>query len=76
MIKTMIQKHAIGTQYLTRGKHPRLCTITDFMTVTNSKGEIVKTYYESQHEFMGQIVIDRNVPHASVDMGVAKLEAA
>lgn len=64
------QKHPIGTQYYTRGKNPRLCTITDFMTVTNSKGEIIKTYYQSQHEFMGQIITYHEVPHASVAMGI------
>ncbi len=67
------QKHAIGTQYLPKAKHPRVCTITDFFTVTNKAGEVVKTYYESEHEFMGQIVKNREVCNATVDMGVFRL---
>jgi hypothetical protein len=61
----------IGTQYKTRGKFPRLCTVTDQLTVTNSKGEIVKTYYHSTHEFCGQLVTNTDVCDTTIAMGVS-----
>ena len=61
----------IGTQYKTRGKFPRLCTVTDQLTVTNSKGEIVKTYYHSIHDFCGQFVTNTDVCDTTIAMGVS-----
>ena len=60
----------IGTQYKTRGKHPNLCTVTEQLTVTNSKGEIVRIYYQSEHSFCGQIVVNADVVDASIAMGL------
>ena len=48
----------IGTKFKTRGKHPRLCTIVDIYTTTNSNNEIVKIEYLATHEFMGQNIRD------------------
>ena len=67
-------EYAIGTQYYTRGKHPRLCTIIDILKTYNSKGELVKTRYMSSHMFLGQVVIDHDVPQASVALGLVKGE--
>lgn len=61
----------IGTQYKTRGKHPRLCTVTEQLTVTNSKGKVVKTYYHATHEFLGQTITDFNVCDATIARGVS-----
>ncbi len=69
----MKQKFAIGTRFLSGGKNPRLSTVTDFMTVMNLRGEIVKTYYEAEHEFLGQVVREREVLETSVAMGVERL---
>lgn len=51
----------IGTQYTSRGKVKRVCTVVDQLTVTNAAGEVVKTYYKSSHEFMGQTIYEHEV---------------
>ena len=67
------QQYAIGTQYLPMAKHPRLSTVTDFLTVTNSAGEVVKTYYESTNECMGQTVTNHEVCAATIARGIFRL---
>jgi hypothetical protein len=59
----------IGKQYLTRGKAPRLCTVTDKHTTTNSDGEVVKVRYVSVHDFMGQHVVNLDVVRATILRG-------
>jgi hypothetical protein len=44
----------IGTQWRTRGKHPRRCTVIDILKTYNHEGTLVKTEYLSTHQFMGQ----------------------
>lgn len=63
-------KYKIGQQFKTRGKHPKLCTVTELLTLTNSKGEVVEIRYEAKHEFMGQIVTDYSVPETTIAMGL------
>jgi hypothetical protein len=65
-----LHQFPIGTQYTTGGKHPRLCVITEHMTVTNSRGEIVQTYYQASHEFCGQRVTDNNVCAVTIARGL------
>jgi hypothetical protein len=62
--------HTIGTMYKSRGKSPRVCTVTDILTTYNSKGELVKTRYVSTHEFMGQTVTEYDVPASAISMGL------
>lgn len=62
--------YAIGTKYKTRGKAPRICTVTDIYTTHNSAGEFVKTRYVATHEFMGQIVTDSDVCATTIAMGL------
>ena len=64
----------IGTEYLSSGKQPRLCTVTDKLTTTNSAGEIVKERYISTHKVWEQTVTNHDVVDASVAMGVDRLE--
>ncbi len=71
MTKQKKHRFPIGTQYKTRGKFPRLCTVTDQLTVTNSKGEIVKVFYTSEHEFCGQLVTNTDVCDTTIAMGVS-----
>jgi hypothetical protein len=66
-------KYPIGTKYKTAGKHPRICTVVDFIRLVNSKDEIVGWHYVSSHEFCGQTVKEYNVPEASVAMGIARM---
>lgn len=68
--------YAIGTQYKTRGKQPRLCTVVDILRTYNSANELVKTRYVAQHEFMGQVVTDRDVCATTIAMGLVGEEVA
>jgi hypothetical protein len=63
-------EYAIGTKYKTRGKHPKVCTITDIYKTYNSAGKLVKVRYEAQHEFCGQVVNDHDVCQATVALGL------
>ena len=67
-------KYPIGTKYLTRGKHPRLCTVTDIWKTYDSKGDLVHKRYVATHEFLGQTVTAVNLPEATVALGVLKLK--
>jgi hypothetical protein len=71
---TYPHRFSIGTQYLTRGKHPKLCTVTDTLVTINSKGQIVRTSYISTHEFMGQTVTEHDVCDATIAIGKARME--
>ena len=52
----------IGTQFMMRnGKTASLCTVTEQLTVTNSRSEVVSRYYEATHLFCGQPITDRNI---------------
>jgi hypothetical protein len=63
-------KFKIGQQYKTGGKHPKICTVIDIYKTYNSNGEMVKLRYVSQHEFCGQMVIDADVPEATIARGL------
>ncbi len=60
----------IGTQYMQRygkGKADfRICTVSDHMTLTNSKGEVVRRYYQAQHTFAGQLLTDPDVADTTI----------
>jgi hypothetical protein len=56
----------VGTQFMTSGKHPRLCTVTDIHTTTNLAGLVVKIRYVATHEFCGQTVTDSDVCDATI----------
>lgn len=62
-------KYQIGTTFATRGKHSKLCTVTDIHRTYNSQGELVKLRYVATHEFMGQVVTDYDVPETTIAMG-------
>lgn len=63
-------KYPIGTQYMTRGKHPNLCTVTDQLTTTNAAGDVIKIRYIATHDFCGQSVMDEDVLEIAVSMGL------
>ena len=67
-------KYPIGTQYLTRGKHPRLCTVTDIWKTYDSKGDLVRKRYVSTHDVLGQTVTDRDVVEVTIARGVQALK--
>jgi hypothetical protein len=60
----------IGTQFKTRGKHPRLCTVTDILRTYNSRDELVKVRYVASHDIIGQQVFDYDVCATTIKMGL------
>ena len=65
-----LHRFPIGTQYKTRGKHPRLCTVVEQLTTTDSNGEVVKRRYVSKHSFLDQDVFDYDVVETTIAMGL------
>ena len=65
-----VKEYAIGTKFKSRGKYPRECTIVDIYKTYNAAGELVKIGYVATHEFMGQIVTERDLPTASIARGL------
>lgn len=63
-------EYAIGTKFITGGKAKRACTVTDILKTYNSAGELVGTRYVATHEFMGQIVTDRDVCSVTIAKGL------
>ena len=62
----------IGTQYRTRGKSPRLCTVTDIWRTYNAAGELVRVRYVADYEFLGQTISDCDVVETTIAMGEIK----
>lgn len=61
--------YPIGYEFtLKRGKKGILThlTVVDYLTTTNSKGEIVKFCYVTEHEFLSQKVRDYDVCHVTI----------
>jgi hypothetical protein len=59
----------VGDTYMTRGKHPRTCTVQDVLYTYNSKGELVHIRYVTSHELMGQTVVEHDVREITIMMG-------
>ena len=52
----------IGTQYTRNtGKRRDVCTVVDQLTLTNSKGEVLRRSYVTAHPFCGQQVTEHDV---------------
>ena len=62
--------YPIGQQYLTRGKAPRLCTVTDIYRTYNHTGDLVRVRYVSTHRFLGQTITDHDVATATIARGI------
>jgi len=65
--------YAIGTQFKTRGKSPKLCTVVDVLKTYNAAGALVQTRYVAEHQFMGQTVTDRDVCDTTIAMGYIEI---
>lgn len=65
----------IGNHFLTRGKWPRLCTITDIWRTYNHAGDLVRVRYVTTHVVMGQTVTDYDVVDTTIAIGKAAMEA-
>ena len=70
MIQTA--KYPIGTKFKTNGKNPKYCEVIDIHYTYNSKIELIDIKYVASHEFCGQIVIEKNIPQITIDMGLIK----
>ncbi len=66
----MEAKYKIGTQYMTRGRYKKLCTVSDILKTYNHKGELVSIRYVSLHSFMGQVIADYDVVDATITNGL------
>ena len=62
--------YPLGTRFMSGGKHPRECTVIDVHKTYNHAGELVKTRYVASHKFLGQVVIDHDLPQATVARGL------
>ena len=67
-------KYPIGTQYLPMGKHAKVCTITECFKTYDSKGNLVKTSYQSTHDFLGQAVRNHDVCETTIARGIYNLK--
>lgn len=63
-------KFNIGQQYKTMGKQSKICTIVDIHKTYDSKGEMVKLRYVSEHEFCGQTLKDEDVVETTIARGL------
>jgi len=60
-------KFPIGTKFKQRiKKRTDICTVVDYVVSYNMAGEIVNRRYIASHDFMGQSVVDHDVPEASI----------
>lgn len=64
------QRFPVGTRFRTRGKYPRECVVVDYHVTRNLAGEIVKARYVATHQFIGQEVVDLDVPETTIAMGL------
>ena len=69
----MIKKQTIkvGTKFISgsKRKSKTVSTVVDFVQVIGLKGEIYKSYYICEHEFMGQTVRTEEVD-TTIKMGL------
>ena len=63
-------KFPIGTQFKTRGKAPRLCTVVDIHKTYNHTGDLVRTGYVATHELGRQIITARDISETTIAMGL------
>ena len=62
----------VGTVYMTRGKAPRHCTVTDIWRTYNAKGQLVRVRYVAEHGLLGQTVTDHDVTETTIKMGFVR----
>ena len=58
--------YPIGTQFMSGGKHPQKCVVTDILKTYNNSGDLVSVRYIATHQFIGQTVTDRDVVGTSI----------
>lgn len=63
-------RYEIGQRFKTRGKHPRLYTVTDILRTYNAKGELVRLRYVATTGFVGQTLTDHDVVETTIALGI------
>lgn len=66
---------AVGTKFKTRGKHPRIYTVTDMLSTYNLAGELVRVRYVATFELCGQTVTDFDVVGTTISIGKIEEDA-
>ena len=59
----------IGTVFMTRGNHPRKCTVTDIHKTYNAAGALIKIMYVATHDLAGQTITEYDIPAATIIRG-------
>lgn len=59
----------IGTKYMSAGKYGRECIVVDIYKTYNTAGELVKTRYVTEHNFLGQAIRDHDVCVVTIQRG-------
>ena len=54
MEKYFMELPKIGDMYEAKNKRKDICTVVDILKTFNNAGELVKTIYLCQHDFLGQ----------------------
>jgi hypothetical protein len=67
-------EYPIGTKFMSIGKYPKECTVIDVLKTYNSKNELIEVSYNAVHNFLGQEVIQKYLPEASIARGIFELE--
>ena len=62
----------IGTRFISRGNHPKECTVIERYTTTDSKGNVVKVSYAAVHKLCGQSITDYDIPESTIMRGLIK----
>jgi hypothetical protein len=67
-----MHRFPIGTQFAVRRgpKRTDICTVTDHLTTTNSRGEVVRERYMATHPFCGQTITDDDVVDPTIARGL------
>lgn len=60
----------INTVFKTRHKNPRTCRVTNILKTYDAENKLVSVRYVACHEFLGQLVEDRDVCGTTIAMGV------
>lgn len=69
--QTPTPRFKIGQKYAPiASKGKIVCTVTDILTTTNAKGEVVSIKYVATHDFCGQIVTDNDVCDTTIARGM------
>lgn len=60
----------IGQKFHPVRKIKMICTVVDILQTYNSKNDLVKIRYVSEHQFLGQIVTDNDVLETTIARGL------